>query len=364
MAKRTFWAGTTSQTLDIFIQDSSSTVGAGLSGLTSGSSGLLCYYRKGATGSATQLTLTTQTVGGAWTSGGFVEIDATHQKGMYRLDIADTIVSSSPYATIYIYGATNMAPNISELEIVNYNPFDAVHLGLSCLPNTAVTSNASLLTSGTGTDQLHVASGIADANVKQWTSSNVLSPATAGIPDVNVKNMNNVAATSITTINANQGTTQPINFTGTAGSALVKSDTIDWASGAVPAPNVTGVPLVDVKYFLGTLSAGAAGYAAPDWGHINAPTTVVDLSGTTIKGLDTTGNAGVADAILGRNIAGGSSSGRTVSQALYPLRNKWTVNTTSGVYSVYFTDDATLSWTGSLSTDASAVPITGDAPST
>jgi 6,7-dimethyl-8-ribityllumazine synthase len=62
---------------------------------------------------------------------------------------------------------------------------------------------------------------------------NTSAPATAGIPDVNVKNMNNVAATSITTINANQGTTQPVNFTGTAGTALVKGDTVDIAGAAV-----------------------------------------------------------------------------------------------------------------------------------
>lgn len=44
-------------------------------------------------------------------------------------------------------------------EIVAYDPQDATHLGLSSLPNTAVTTNASLLTSGTGTDQLSVSSG-------------------------------------------------------------------------------------------------------------------------------------------------------------------------------------------------------------
>lgn len=68
-------------------------------------------------------------------------------------------------------------------------------------------------------------SGADTINVGSWNGTTVATPATAGIPDVNVKNMNNVAATSITTISANQGTTQPINFSGTAGSALVKSDT-------------------------------------------------------------------------------------------------------------------------------------------
>jgi hypothetical protein len=43
--------------------------------------------------------------------------------------------------------------------VVAFDPTDAVHLGLSALPNTAVTTNASLLTSGTGTDQISVSAG-------------------------------------------------------------------------------------------------------------------------------------------------------------------------------------------------------------
>lgn len=44
-------------------------------------------------------------------------------------------------------------------------------------------------------------------NVKQWNGTNVATPATAGIPDVNVKNMNNVSASPITTVKAVQGLT-------------------------------------------------------------------------------------------------------------------------------------------------------------
>lgn len=67
-----------------------------------------------------------------------------------------------------------------------------------------------------------------------------------------------------------------------------------------------------------------------------------------------------ADALLGRNIAGGSSSGRVVSEALYALRNRWT--SVAGTYSVYGTDDTTVSWTSSLSTDAAAIPLVGSDP--
>lgn len=39
---------------------------------------------------------------------------------------------------------------------------------------------------------------------------------------------------------------------------------------------------VDVGKILGTASAGTAGYVGIDWGHVNAPTTTVGLSGTTV----------------------------------------------------------------------------------
>ena len=101
-------AGSTDQTIDIFLQDSSSGTGAGLTGLAFNSSGLKCYYRKGATGSATQLTLATQTVGGSHTDGGFVEIDSTNAPGLYRLDLSDTMVAAEGFVSVYLHGATNL----------------------------------------------------------------------------------------------------------------------------------------------------------------------------------------------------------------------------------------------------------------
>lgn len=117
MAKRDFTIGQTSQSMDIVIGDTSSIVGAGLPGLVFNTAGLTAYYRKGATGTPTAISLVTQTVTGAWTSGGFVEVDAVHMKGQYRFDIPDTILASAPYAIICFYGATNMQTNFSELAI-------------------------------------------------------------------------------------------------------------------------------------------------------------------------------------------------------------------------------------------------------
>src|SRR6185369_5500590 len=56
---------------------------------------------------------------------------------------------------------------------------------------------------------------------------------TAGTPVADATRINNVSASSVTTINANLGQTQPVNFTGTGASALVKTDMVDVAGAAV-----------------------------------------------------------------------------------------------------------------------------------
>ena len=67
-----------------------------------------------------------------------------------------------------------------------------------------------------------------------------------------------------------------------------------------------------------------------------------------------------ADALLGRNVSGGSSSGRTVKQAFHFIRNRWVVS--SGTLTVYDTDDSTSSWTASVTGTAGADPVTASDP--
>ena len=69
----------------------------------------------------------------------------------------------------------------------------------------------------------------------------------------------------------------------------------------------------------------------------------------------------IADTVLGRNIAGGSSTGRTVTEALRFLRNKFAVVGTT--LTVYQEDDTTVSWTATVGTTAGADPITSNDPS-
>jgi hypothetical protein len=89
-------------------------------------------------------------------------------------------------------------------------------------------------------------------DVESWKGTTVATPATAGVPDINAKNINNVATTSVTVVSGNLGTTQPVNFTGTGASALVQGDTRDWLGVAVTA-DASGLPAVDMTRVANTL---------------------------------------------------------------------------------------------------------------
>lgn len=164
--KKIIKAGATSQTIDLFIQDSASTTGGGKTGIAYNAASLTAYYRKGATGSATAITLATQTVGGAYSSGGFVEIDATNMPGMYRLDLPNAVVDTAGSVSLMLKGASGMAPLPIELQVIAADLDDATALGLSRL-DAAITSRlasagytAPLVAAGTRT-----AVGLASANL-------------------------------------------------------------------------------------------------------------------------------------------------------------------------------------------------------
>jgi len=142
------YAGLTSQTIDVFIRDSSSTTGQGLSGLAYNSGSLVASYRKGATGTRTAITLATQTVGGAFSSGGFVEIDATNMKGVYRLDLPNAAVDTAGFVTVFLSGATNMVPV-------------ALRIDCRALPSDVKQFGGTALTAAIGIPEVKVAS-IAD----------------------------------------------------------------------------------------------------------------------------------------------------------------------------------------------------------
>lgn len=169
MAKHPIVQGATSIILEIFVQDSLSTTGAGLTGLTSGSSGLTCYYHINTAAAAVAVSLTSMTIG-TFTSSGFVEVSSANMPGIYQLCLPNAAYASGTSVSAFLKGATNMSPLALEISITQTNVQDAVRGGMTALPNVVAAGNGGLPTvdasnavkvqSGTGANQISLSSGL------------------------------------------------------------------------------------------------------------------------------------------------------------------------------------------------------------
>lgn len=232
----TFKKGATSQTVYIHVYDSSSTVGAGLTGLAFNTSNLVCYYTR-VLGNATQITLATQTVTGAYSSGGFVEVSATNSPGDYRLDLPDAVLASGvDRAKIQCKGATNMVPAIVDVELVAYDPQDAAGLGLSRV-DAAVTSRLAPTTAGRTLDV--TANG--EAGIDLDNAAGTLDAAEIGADAITAAKIapdaigaSELAANAIGAAEVAAGALTPDVFS-TAGTISVESGTTLSLSGGVAA---------------------------------------------------------------------------------------------------------------------------------
>lgn len=144
MAKFSTKRGTTSKLARLFIQDSSSTTGAGLTGLTNASSGLVAYYICEGDSSPTSIVLSSGTVG-TWSSGGFKEVSSSNLPGVYELGIPNLALATGGSVLIMLKGATNMVPCVLEYELDAVDYQDATAFGMSRLDSAITSVAASIL---------------------------------------------------------------------------------------------------------------------------------------------------------------------------------------------------------------------------
>ena len=184
--------GSTSNRVRVFIQDSTSTSGDGLTGLVYNSASLTAYYVRDGDATATSISLVTATVG-TFASGGFVAVDGTNMPGLYEIGIPDAALSSGNSLIVMLKGATNMVPLLLEIELVAYDPQDAVHLGITGIPNAAAAAAGGLPVIGTGSGAINPSggkvpatlaaadvSGDLPANVVTWLASAPAALTTSG----------------------------------------------------------------------------------------------------------------------------------------------------------------------------------------
>jgi len=154
--------GSTGRMASVFIQDSTSTVGAGKTGLTSASAGLIIAVRRELSSSYSVYSggnILAVTTVGTWLDPGAGKVrfgpeDATNAPGVYHLQFVDSLFGTSD-ASRYLVGfvqVTGGAPVPFRVDLEAVNRQDTVRLGLTALPNVASGSDGSVMLQGATQD--------------------------------------------------------------------------------------------------------------------------------------------------------------------------------------------------------------------
>jgi hypothetical protein len=120
----------------VFVADTSSTTGGGLSGVTHASSGLVLEYRRQNQSTWTSVTAVSKTLG-TYVSGGIVADGSL--AGAYEVDFPDAAFASSAgveWVALRIRGVANMLPVLIEIELDAVDYQDAAAFGLSRIDAT------------------------------------------------------------------------------------------------------------------------------------------------------------------------------------------------------------------------------------
>lgn len=269
--------GTVSEIMSLFIQNSASTTGAGLTSLVS--SDLNAYYCRNDQATATVISLVSFTAG-TFSSGGFVAIDNTNMPGWYQFCPPNAVFTSGRSAAVHLKGATNMAPLPIEIELTAWDNQNAVSGGMSRIDTTTSSRMATF--------------------------------------------------------------TLPTNFSSFSLDSSGRVDVSKWFGGAIVTPSVTGIPITDVKYVLGTaVTEGGAGRLAAGFStyfDVAAPTS-------TMNQITLVDRATTAGTVSNVTLTDRATTAGTVSLVL----------TATTVSNVVLTDRATTAGTVSLVLTATTV---------
>ena len=279
MIKYEITAGTVDFSVVIRIVDS--TDGTPETAVVFNTSGIdLQYRREGAASVAiTEVTLAALTT--AHTDGGFLHIG----NGYYRLDLPDAACASGATGVLVHGTVTGMVVIGAYIQLVAYNPFDAVRLGLTALPNVVSGSAGAIPTTGTGANQLSVSSGLVTLAGVTHTGA-VIPTVTTTTTATNVTTVSGLAANVIT---ATAIATDAITAAKIASGAITSTQVADGfltstklASGAITATSIASGALTAAKFAAGAFDAVWSVTARL----LTAGTNIVLAKGTEITGFN------------------------------------------------------------------------------
>lgn len=245
--------------------------------------------------------------------------------GEHYVELSASEVSCVGIAAIH-YRAAAVLPNSTYFQIARYDSNDSMRLGLFALPNAAAEAAGGLITRGTGTGQLNVSAG----------SIGLLAATHSG---VTIQGLSNYANISNVTLAA--GTHSNVTIQGVT--LLNSSVTINNANYSAVTVRVQPMNYSGLTVEVSNLGPGT----------FSGATVEVSNLAQSVRSL-------IADDFLRRDLAAGGFGGRSVQDALRPLRNR--VDLEGSTLTVYTEDDTTSAWTASVTTTSTSQFISGVNP--
>lgn len=207
--------GAIDQTIYFMLRNS---FGVPITGLVYNSAGVICSYNR-TRGARVALALITQTVTGSHSDGGFVEVDATNEKGVYRLDLPDAAVASGADEVVVYLEFTATAPEALSIQLVDNvvkDVYDIVNNGTYGNAQIATTSKNTEISTRHGKGELWVKEKRYYVDTVSGNDSNTgLDPE---FPKLTI-------SSALTSVTAYQG--DAIILINSTGAALVINTTVD-----------------------------------------------------------------------------------------------------------------------------------------
>ena len=403
--------GTIGELVPIFIQDATVSTGFGLPNVTISTISAY-WFRSDMTGASNVPMVSTGTLG-TYSSGQFLQINSTQMRGWYQFCPPNAVFAAGSTCALHIFNNLQMAPVPMEIELTRFNnqgwvssqPHNvtrvysdvlvtsasgyfavervgvssfntpvgvsafALRVGVSSFNSAVGVSSFDLpvgvssmaigvgvttFSSPVGVSSFDLPVGVSAFALRVGVSSFALPVGVSSIAipvgvssltvGVNVTSVYNTVA--VTSVAGYFPTHFDLELTRNVNSTVTFSS-VSWSSQAVT------VGAVDVTSFSGTAVVLTEGKLTVDVSTAfgsRLVTSAAGVLGSHVTSMRAAIDRQIADALLGRNIAGGADGGRTVTEAVYLLRNRSEI--AGGELVVYGTDDATSSWSANVTTTA------------
>ena len=325
--------GISSFITEIFVQDSSSTTGAGLVGLGGQSAGLIVgYMRPGATAfTVSTPTVAFPTIGtfaGTATASAITAVQATNAPGLYEFHLPNNALTSTANSCVFMLsGATNMAPVVFEIELTGLDPnATTINITTGNLAANVVQWGAASV-DGLSVDGLVRAT--ATVNVMTWNGSAVPALVGGNVPAslsgntiVASANVTQWGAASVTGVMT--GTLQvtvstnndKANYT-ISGASVCSANVINWGAASVSGLGNGGVPIAaNVKKNVALAAFEFLMVATPSnlpLTGVKAPATTRSIDGGSFASGALTGFAEIGNGFYSINFGAADLNGNIIT---------------------------------------------------